>query len=50
MLFRTEFDVQSHESTVVEQSAYKNEDGDVMVIDAGDPVPDGFHKFTPTVE
>ena len=48
MLFRKEFNVQTGEEAVYEQIAYRNSDGDVLVLDAGDPVPGGYDRFEPS--
>lgn len=47
MLIRKEINVANGETLEIEQYAYKNADGDVLVLDAGESVPDGYEKFTP---
>ena len=45
-LFRREHDVITGETTIVDQSAYRNSDGDVIVLDSIDPAPDGYDELT----
>lgn len=47
MIFRREFDVVTKETVVVDQLAYKNKDGVIVVLDAIEPTPDGFEVFDP---
>ena len=49
MLTRVEFNVSTGEKIEIEQIAYRNDEGDVIVLDAIDPTPDGFEEFTPEV-
>lgn len=47
MIFRIEADVNSGVSVQIEQKAYKNDNGDVLVIDASEVAPEGFIEFDP---
>ncbi len=50
MLFRTEFDVQTNQSREIDQRAYRNLVGDILVLDYGVDAPDGFSEFDPMAE
>lgn len=46
-LSRLEFNVYTLESLEIEQVAYRNIDGDVLVLDRGEKPIDGFIQFDP---
>lgn len=49
-LTRIECDVLSGESEVIDQTAYRNEEGEVVVLDAIEPTPEGYEPFDPYAE
>lgn len=49
-LTRIEYDIGTGERTIIDVTAYKNEFGDVLVIDSIDPEPEGFQPFDPHEE
>lgn len=50
MLFRRIYDVQTGESQQIDQTAYRNSDGDILVLDAIEPTPEGYEAFDPEAE
>lgn len=49
-LERKEHNVSTGESETIEMIAYRNDDGDVIVLDAIDPTPVGYVAFDPYSE
>ncbi len=49
-LFRTEHNVLTGETVIIQQAAYRNDTGDVVVLDAAEVPGDGYTKFDPTKE
>lgn len=47
MLMRVEYDVISGERVEIDVIAYRNDAGDVLVLDAIDPTPEGYEAFDP---
>lgn len=43
-MFRVEIDIVTGEETVNHQSLYKNADGELIAVDEGNAVPEGFLK------
>lgn len=46
-LTRTELNVITGDQVEIVRQAYKNDAGDVIVLDAGDDEPDGYSAFDP---
>ena len=49
-LVRYEQDVVTGERQEIEQLAYRNDDGDVIVLDDIEPTPKGYEVFDPSGE
>jgi hypothetical protein len=47
MLFRVEHDLATNERIEIAQAAYVNADGDILIIDATEPAPDGYAEYVP---
>lgn len=47
MIYRHEYNIQTGDSSSIEQLAYRDEGGSVIVLDAIDPAPEGFEPFDP---
>lgn len=47
MIYRHEYSIQTGETLSIEQIAYRNKNGEVLVLDAIEPTPDGFEPFDP---
>lgn len=46
-LSRFEIDTATGSRIEIQQVAYRNENGDALVLDVGVPPPDGYEQFTP---
>lgn len=46
-LVRYEQNVTTGDASVVDQIAYKNKEGGILVLDAIDPTPEGYEEFDP---
>lgn len=44
---RIEVNVKTGRRLVIAQKAYMNEGGDVIILDASDPAPEGFKEYVP---
>lgn len=47
---RIEVNVKTGRRLVIPQKAYINEDGDVVALDASEPIPEGFKEYIPEDE
>lgn len=46
-LSRREFNIETGETTEIQQFACRDSAGNVLVLDVGQPLPEGYEEFTP---
>lgn len=47
VLTRIECNILTGEREVIDQTAYRNSDGAVLILDSIEPTPEGFEPFNP---